>query len=579
MPGRGPRVIPRPRPDATEPPSLVVADVFGCTVQGEGPSLGRRASFIRLGGCNLTCHWCTVPGMLIMRPDFTWTPVELLEVGDVVLGRTAPEGGKHGVLAESTVTRVERRQAPLIRVNGNLVCSADTRAWTSKNRAVRSGWREFTRSEGLNCTHLAEPMKRDAADYERGYVSGMADGDGSFWTLRHRGRAYRRFRLALNDQTLLDRTREYAARAGFTLRPGTHDRTGFKGHGTMSALWLTSHREAERFEAWVEEDVDSESWTWGYLAGMFDAEGTLSQTSTVRISQHPTSDDGRRVYERMHSAAVRLGFDVVREPNGIRLRAAEGEIWRFMVGATPAKGSALAKMIGRAPNNARAVVSVEDAGEGEVVALTTSTGNYIAEGWLVHNCDTPETWDARRFDLRQTLTRRPVDEIVARALQGDPGLVVITGGEPLLHQHQDGWRALIGALLLAGAEIEIETNGTVTPTEHTARCVTRLNVSPKLTHSTDPVEKRIRPDALAALVATGKAAFKFVCRTTADVAETALLAERYRLPPSRVWIMPEGTDSTTITRRLGEIADPAIAAGFNLTTRLHVLAWGDEKGR
>src|SRR5690606_17108863 len=84
-------------------------------------------------------------------------------------------------------------------------------------------------------------------------------------------------------------------------------------------------------------------------------------------------------------------------------------------------------------------------------------------------CDTPETWDARRFDLRQTLTRRPVPEIVARALQGDPDLVVITGGEPLLHQRQKGWRALIGALTLAGAEIEIETNGTVPPTAYTIR--------------------------------------------------------------------------------------------------------------
>jgi organic radical activating enzyme len=194
-------------------------------------------------------------------------------------------------------------------------------------------------------------------------------------------------------------------------------------------------------------------------------------------------------------------------------------------------------------------------------------------------CDSAETWDARRFDLRQTLTRVPVEEIVTRLLVGDPGIVVITGGEPLLHQNQDGWRALIGALLLAGVEVEVETNGTVTPTEHTARSVTRFNTSPKLTHSADPASKRIRPDALAALVATGKAAFKFVCRTAADVAETALLAETYGLPPGSVWIMPEGTDSPTITQRLGEIADHAIAAGFNLSTRLHVHCWGDEKGR
>ncbi|WP_371792376.1 7-carboxy-7-deazaguanine synthase QueE [Streptomyces sp. NBC_01471] len=31
------------------------------TVQGEGPSVGRRCAFLRLGGCNLSCSWCDTP--------------------------------------------------------------------------------------------------------------------------------------------------------------------------------------------------------------------------------------------------------------------------------------------------------------------------------------------------------------------------------------------------------------------------------------------------------------------------------------------------------------------------------------
>ena len=41
--------------------SLVVAEVFGPTWQGEGPSMGRTASFVRLGRCNLACTWCDTP--------------------------------------------------------------------------------------------------------------------------------------------------------------------------------------------------------------------------------------------------------------------------------------------------------------------------------------------------------------------------------------------------------------------------------------------------------------------------------------------------------------------------------------
>ena len=38
--------------------SLVVSEVFGPTVQGEGPSVGQVAGFVRLGRCTLSCQWC-----------------------------------------------------------------------------------------------------------------------------------------------------------------------------------------------------------------------------------------------------------------------------------------------------------------------------------------------------------------------------------------------------------------------------------------------------------------------------------------------------------------------------------------
>ncbi|MFD5570451.1 7-carboxy-7-deazaguanine synthase QueE [Streptomyces cadmiisoli] len=194
-------------------------------------------------------------------------------------------------------------------------------------------------------------------------------------------------------------------------------------------------------------------------------------------------------------------------------------------------------------------------------------------------CDTPETWDASRFDLRQTLTRRTVSEIVTRAMQGDPPMVVITGGEPLLHQHQDGWRSLLGVLICAGVEIEVETNGTQEPEQHTARWVTRFNVSPKLAHAGDPADKRIRPGALYALLETRKAVFKFVVRDQADVHEVQAFTAAHAIPPHLVWVMPEGTDTATLSACLAEVADPAITAGFNVTNRLHVAIWADEKGR
>lgn len=40
---------------------ITVSEIFGPTIQGEGPSAGKRCAFVRLLTCNLTCSWCDTP--------------------------------------------------------------------------------------------------------------------------------------------------------------------------------------------------------------------------------------------------------------------------------------------------------------------------------------------------------------------------------------------------------------------------------------------------------------------------------------------------------------------------------------
>lgn len=189
-------------------------------------------------------------------------------------------------------------------------------------------------------------------------------------------------------------------------------------------------------------------------------------------------------------------------------------------------------------------------------------------------CDSRHSWDWDRYDPAAELHEMTVPEVLARLDAMAASLVVITGGEPLLQQRH--LPPLLEQVKARGWRVEVETAGTVAPTLAEG-LVDQWNVSPKLANSGMPAERRIKPAVLAELVDTGRAVFKFVAEGTGDLAEIAAVVDACRLAP--VWVMPEGTDSPTVMARLRELAGPVLARGWNLTPRLHILVWGDERGR
>ena len=189
-------------------------------------------------------------------------------------------------------------------------------------------------------------------------------------------------------------------------------------------------------------------------------------------------------------------------------------------------------------------------------------------------CDTPYTWRWADHDPAVELRTSTVDDVLAQVLAMDVGLVVVTGGEPLLQQSH--LPPLLGPLRERGIDVEVETAGTLAPSDEVLSLVSRFNVSPKLANSGNAVEQRLRPDVLRALQASGRAAFKFVAVDVTDLDEIQGIVDEHGL--TDVWVMPEGTDAETIVTRSRALADAVQARGWNLSTRLHVLLWGDRRG-
>ncbi len=195
-------------------------------------------------------------------------------------------------------------------------------------------------------------------------------------------------------------------------------------------------------------------------------------------------------------------------------------------------------------------------------------------------CDTRYTWDWSRHDKAKETMELADDALVARVLEAageKTRTVVVTGGEPLLQQSE--LAPVLRALDARGFAIEIETNGTIAPSDDLAALVDRWNVSPKLAGSGNPLKARHRPTALAAFAARPNATFKLVVGSREELAEADELARALEVAPERVVLMPEGTDATALAERSRWLAEECVRRGFRLGARLHVFVWGAERGR
>ena len=52
-----------------------ISEIFGPTIQGEGPLIGRPTVFVRTGGCDYRCSWCDTLYAVLPEYRDEWTPM------------------------------------------------------------------------------------------------------------------------------------------------------------------------------------------------------------------------------------------------------------------------------------------------------------------------------------------------------------------------------------------------------------------------------------------------------------------------------------------------------------------------
>lgn len=204
-------------------------------------------------------------------------------------------------------------------------------------------------------------------------------------------------------------------------------------------------------------------------------------------------------------------------------------------------------------------------------------------------CDTPYSWNwigskwehPDKYDPKVEAHKMSIQEVSDVLYAKSEGVrnLVISGGEPMLQQ-----QALTMFLRKIKDEnpnwwAEIETNGTIVPSDEFISLINQFNCSPKLSNAgkDNPRKKRLKLEALLKINHSGKGTFKFVIQSDIDLEETREMISLAKIEPKTVWLMPEGKTREEQEMRQGAVKIFSHEQGYNFSPRLHILEFGNKR--
>jgi DNA repair photolyase len=371
----------------------------------DSPDVPFERSINPYRGCSHGCVYCLQGDTLVLLGSGHTRPISELRVGDEIYGTR--RAGDYRYYAKTRVLAHWSVIKPAYRVTlqdgTTLVAGGDHRFLTER------GWKFVTGAgAGSFCRPHLTPNNRlkgtgsfargvaQGSDYRRGYLCGMVRGDahlGTHTSVRSKTGyvgTLHQFRLALCDQEALLRARDYlldfsVPTQEFQFQAASGARRALRA---IRAQTISSVEAIRELIAWPA--APSREWSAGFMAGIFDAEGSFSHT-VLRI---PNTDAEliARITEclRLFSFAFvveHLHFDQKKPTDVVRLKGGLREHLRFFHTFAPAISRKL-NFAGQAVKSAAqlGVVGIEPLKTLRLYDITTETGDFIANGVISHNC-------------------------------------------------------------------------------------------------------------------------------------------------------------------------------------------------
>lgn len=394
-------------PEAPGPATRFLRDTSRTIIaRNDSPDVGFDFSVNPYRGCEHGCAYCLGADTPILMADGTLRRLEDLRVGDAIYGTV--RWGWCRRYVETRVLAHWRTVKPAYRVmlrdGTELVTSGDHRFLTERGWKYVIGTEQgsgrrphLTINNALMGTGHFASTPAESLEYRQGYLCGLVRGDALLATYHYRreGRAHgdqHQFRLALADEEALSRAQQYLAEFGVRTSSRFQFSRPTPGCRAMYAIRTHArvHVDAIReLVGWPQAPTDE--WSRGFLAGIFDAEGSYSMGILRIVNTEP------RIMEQTRRALRSFGFRFRTETRvkvagkplvAVRLCGGLREHLRFFHTTDPAIRRKR-RLAGQALKSASklGVVAIEPLGlELPLYDITTGTGDFIANGVVAHNC-------------------------------------------------------------------------------------------------------------------------------------------------------------------------------------------------
>jgi DNA repair photolyase len=427
-------------------------------------------------GCSHACSYCAGGETPILMADGRTKSLADVRTGDSIYGTV--QSGLYRRYVTTAVLDHWSTIRPAYRVSlddgTELITSSDHRFLTDR------GWKHVTRSDRgrgqrpyltmddklLGTGQFATPPNY-GPEYRRGYLCGMIRGDGHLGSRRYQrpGRAngdVHRFRLALTDIEPLDRTRTYLADLGVSTDEFVFQEA-VAGRKQLTAIRNSTHNAVTVITeviAWPR--ARSLEWCKGFLAGIFDAEGSYNRNGGLRIANTDPA-----MIDQVTACLKRFGFsfamvvnrhDRTKPVTSVRLLGGLREHLRFYhtVGPSITRKLTIEGWALR-PHAPLHVVSIEPLGiDLPLYDIKTGTGDFVSNGIISHNCFARPTHTYLNFDAGRDFERKIVVKVnAAEVLRRELRKKRWTGAHVAMGTNTDPYQRCEGRYRLTRGVLEV----------------------------------------------------------------------------------------------------------------------------